>query len=794
MHRRFVALIANALLLGGCGQQMQPQRDAASTLEQIPHGDRAWRELLAAAKGDEARAQLCNQLAEIARTAPHRWEPQWASARCNESSTSRSQLLATLTPLLALARTEGSLEGIASIGNDLAWAAFESGDATLAESTFDDALAAAVTLQRDDLQAFIQSNYAGFLVDRGRLAESRQRLDQAATAFGRLKMPAQQRAVALNGAIVQRELGNVTSAKRALETLILDSSALSDQRIHDTAELALGNLQLVMGDLAQASRRFESVTATFATLQSRAHLGLSRIALARGRIDEAEEHLRRTIEIMNEPKHPAVLHARALLAEVALRRNQAARAVILALEVATEAQTAAAQKPAWTARWIAARAWSAQGHRTEAIGELEHAIEIIEKQSQGLDPNGEGIAFLRERAEPYVALALSLATGRHPDLARSFAVIARLHARGLRQALSDTVSPEPIALRDLQRSLTNSDALISVALGEEQGIAIVVSRDRVDARELPGRQTLVPLIQRMREDLIASRSSDAAQELTRQLLLPMLRGLETTERVYLVADRELSRIPFVAMPDPANIGQPIGARREIALMPYAGTPPQFSPQRGPVLLAGAPRFEAGSTWHELPWSAYELSHLRTLWGESNSTLISADRFTAQALLDSGLERFPTIHLATHALASTLDPTECGIIASRGERIGIDRVMRLPLADALVVLSACRTGEGEAIPGQGIVGLSWAAMLGGARGVIASQWSVDDAASARLMLAMHRHLKAGLDPVRALTLAQREIRTTQHDPAIWAAHMVMVRAASPVTSGQPFSGKKTRASR
>jgi CHAT domain-containing protein len=159
-------------------------------------------------------------------------------------------------------------------------------------------------------------------------------------------------------------------------------------------------------------------------------------------------------------------------------------------------------------------------------------------------------------------------------------------------------------------------------------------------------------------------------------------------------------------------------------------------------------------------------------------LITADAFTAQSLQDASLHKFRTIHLATHAVASTLDPTECGIIASHDERIGIDRVMHLPLTDALVVLSACRTGEGEAVPGQGIVGLTWATMLAGARGVIASQWSVDDAASARLMLSLHQHLKAGIDPVHALALAQRESRATQKNPAIWAAHMAIVRAAAP----------------
>ncbi len=769
--------LAVALLLASCSVPPTHVETSPISLEQIPAGDRAWRAALKAASGEVAREELCVRIRSIAEGAPHRWEPQWAAARCSEAKATPSQMVALFRPILGLARAEGSGEGIASVGGDLAWAAFESGDATLAESTFEAALHAASSLERHDLQAFLQANYAGFLVDRGRLSESRQRLAEAATAFGRMKMQAEQRAMELNGAIVQRELGNVQSARLTLQALLSTGNSPSDQRVIDTAQLALGNLHLALGELTKAQQRFESISEKFAGLSSRAHLGLARIALIHNDVDQAERHLRQSIEIMNEPKHAAVLHARALLAEVELRRNRFAQAISMALEVAAVAQASAAQKPAWTAHWIAARAMQAQGRVNEAVAALHRAIEIIESQSVKLDPSGEGIAFLRERAEPYVSLALTLGTGSRPDLTESFEVIGRLHARGLRHALSDSEAPESIALRELQRSLEHDEALIAVALGDEEGIAISVERDRAFGRRLPGRRALLPLIERMREDLIAGRSSDVAAALSQQLLAPMLSELNTATRLYLVADRELSRIPFVALPDPASPSEPLGARREIALMPYAGAPPRWSAERGPVLLAGAPRFEAASSWRELPWSAYELSHLRTLLGDSNSTLITADAFTAQSLLDASLHKFRTIHLATHAVASTLDPTECGIIASHDERLGIDRVMRLPLTDALVVLSACRTGEGEAIPGQGIVGLTWATMLAGARGVIASQWSVDDAASARLMLALHRQLKAGIDPVHALALAQREIRATQKSPAIWAAHMVIVRAAA-----------------
>ena len=104
---------------------------------------------------------------------------------------------------------------------------------------------------------------------------------------------------------------------------------------------------------------------------------------------------------------------------------------------------------------------------------------------------------------------------------------------------------------------------------------------------------------------------------------------------------------------------------------------------------------------------------------------------------------------------------------------------LSLGPALVVLSACRTGEGEIIPGEGVVGLSWALLRAGARGVVASLWSVEDAATTDLMVAFHRELATRTDPVQALAAAQRQLAEARSHPLYWASFVVIL---SPRTGG------------
>ena len=91
---------------------------------------------------------------------------------------------------------------------------------------------------------------------------------------------------------------------------------------------------------------------------------------------------------------------------------------------------------------------------------------------------------------------------------------------------------------------------------------------------------------------------------------------------------------------------------------------------------------------------------------------------------------------------------------------------MDLGGALVVMSSCGSGEvghGTAEP----VGLAWAALAAGARGVLVSQWVLDDAAALDLMTGIYRRLRTGADAPSALRAAQLEVARTRPHPYHWA---------------------------
>lgn len=86
---------------------------------------------------------------------------------------------------------------------------------------------------------------------------------------------------------------------------------------------------------------------------------------------------------------------------------------------------------------------------------------------------------------------------------------------------------------------------------------------------------------------------------------------------------------------------------------------------------------------------------------------------------------------------------------------------------LVVLSACDSGRGEIMPGQGVYGLRRALVAAGAQAVVTSLWKVNDEATRQLMEIYYRNLMAGQGRISALREAMRAFRLKHPHPYFWA---------------------------
>jgi CHAT domain-containing protein/uncharacterized protein (UPF0332 family) len=158
------------------------------------------------------------------------------------------------------------------------------------------------------------------------------------------------------------------------------------------------------------------------------------------------------------------------------------------------------------------------------------------------------------------------------------------------------------------------------------------------------------------------------------------------------------------------------------------------------------------------------------------------RANRKMAMSDELSQYRIIHFSTHGLLDSRHPELSGLVLSLVDEVGqpqegflrLHEIYNLRLNADLVVLSACQTGLGKDVRGEGLIGLTRGFMYAGAPRVVASLWQVDDAASAELMKRFYRGmLQEKLPPAAALRAAQIEMLKKRHwqSPYYWGAFVL-----------------------
>ncbi len=319
-----------------------------------------------------------------------------------------------------------------------------------------------------------------------------------------------------------------------------------------------------------------------------------------------------------------------------------------------------------------------------------------------------------------------------------------------------------------------------------------------------------------------------ASSVARTLLADAVRSLDAT-RLVVIADGALHQIPFSALPYPGlstpEAPVPLVARYEVVRLPSASILKALDERHGtragsrkklavladPVLDDLDPRLPerrnegkepafsslavrreaslAGPSGRDTVSPAPSMSRLLATRQEARSILDlvpSNERFQAlgfdasRTLVTSGaLRNYDVVHFATHGILNAERPELSGIVLSLFDETGrhqdgflrLHDIYNLDLPARLIVLSACATGLGKAIRGEGLVGLVGGFLSTGSLGVIASYWDVDDEATAELMRRFYSDMfSGGQSPPGALQSAQRSMWQERRwvSPAFWAA--------------------------
>ncbi len=196
--------------------------------------------------------------------------------------------------------------------------------------------------------------------------------------------------------------------------------------------------------------------------------------------------------------------------------------------------------------------------------------------------------------------------------------------------------------------------------------------------------------------------------------------------------------------------RPAGAR----LLAYAEPP---SPALGPLPLAGR-----------------EVEEIAALFPPGAADVRRGSEATESWLKRARLAAYGALHFATHGTYDDRAPGRSALVLAPGQgedgRLQVREIAALALRARLVSLSACDTGLGEVVTGEGVVGVARAFLNAGADAVAMTLWRIPDASTAELMRRFYRHLRAGRPAAEALRDAKLELRAgraARRAPFHWA---------------------------
>jgi CHAT domain-containing protein len=302
------------------------------------------------------------------------------------------------------------------------------------------------------------------------------------------------------------------------------------------------------------------------------------------------------------------------------------------------------------------------------------------------------------------------------------------------------------------------------------------------------------------------RAARAARELYRLLLGPFAAELARARRLLVVPDGLLHYLPFESLAaalDAAGRPRHLLDTHEVAYAPAASVAAELArraPRGAPVdwLAYGAPRLGsagagpapaagtvrslfAGRAFADLPHARREVQSIARLFPEASRRVRLGGEATERALKQEDLARFRILHLATHGVLDDRTPGRSGLLLAPGHPDedgllqGVE-VLNLHLDAELVVLSACQSGLGTLVRGEGLVGLSRAFFYAGARRLVVSLWTVNDHSTSELMRAFYARLRQGQGPAAALREAKRAMvrsdRPAYRFPYYWAPFVVV----------------------
>jgi CHAT domain-containing protein len=454
-------------------------------------------------------------------------------------------------------------------------------------------------------------------------------------------------------------------------------------------------------------------------------------------------------------------------------------------------QTITAPDITYQWEWQMGRIFAAQGNNNEAVKYYKAAVESLNiVRSDLLSINSDAQFSYRDNVEPvYRGLVdLLLAQPSNENLTQAIENIDALQLAELQNFLKCNLGQ----LFPISRK-TNNNQHPDTAF-----IYPIILKDRLEViYKLPGkplehhsqaikRGEIEQTAQKLRKAIFSRNVSNIqaeSQQLYQWLIKPLEPSLNQQPNIKTLVftlDGELRNIPMGVLYDKTTNEYLAQKNYAIALLPNSQLF-NLNPQplgKAKVLAAGISEKQENIPEITGTFNQLNIDELQQIAKLVPSKLLINQQFTQENLskqIRTG--EFSIIHIATHGNFSS-NPEETYLLAYKQliKARDLDNLLRDNQINSntikLLILSACKTAEGD---NRAVLGLAGLAIRAGANSTLSTLWQVNDDSSAKLMVQFYTELKKdGVTKAEALHRAQKALmaQPEYQNPYYWASYTLV----------------------
>ncbi|MBN2730987.1 MAG: CHAT domain-containing protein [Balneolaceae bacterium] len=313
-------------------------------------------------------------------------------------------------------------------------------------------------------------------------------------------------------------------------------------------------------------------------------------------------------------------------------------------------------------------------------------------------------------------------------------------------------SPEPIPLSKAQELTGTETAIMEYALTDGKLLIFLITSNEAKTAQInlskntatDSSKVLRNQIYAFREAITSRATEDSIRTLSRplyeQLVAPFKEELRAYKNLIIIPDDILAYLPFEAIYHNNYLVSQFNIKYVPSMTGFSLIQKPSNASTASILAIGnANRYASSGAAPMLPSVDYEIKSITNLF---DTSVTMADQGVTETAVKQRVQNsYPFIHIAAHSVIDERNSSQSGIILGDGtgeDGIGNDgylrssEIYRLNINSAMVVLSACKSGMGDLISGEGLLGLQRAFFNAGTSTVVVSLWDVYDRPTTRFM--------------------------------------------------------------